>query len=163
MDAPLSSDMTVYAKWNPIEYSIHYELFGGINDVDNPSSFNIIQEAILINNPTKEGYTFGGWYQNAEFTTVFDYTNMPAQDITLYAKWNINSYTLQFIDIDGSILQNADYEYESDISTVLAPNPTKEGYTFIGWDATLPLVMPANNVTLKAQYTINQYTITFDS
>ena len=46
--------------------------------------------------PTREGYTFGGWYADAEFTTAHTFTTMPAEDITVYAKWNINSYTLTY-------------------------------------------------------------------
>ncbi|MCF7930801.1 MAG: InlB B-repeat-containing protein [Acholeplasmataceae bacterium] len=165
LDQPIQSDidLTVYAKWSPINYSISYVLNGGEGNTNYPTTFNIETTPSNIDDPTKEGYTFGGWYSDNEFTTAFSFTTIPAEDITLYAKWNINSYTLQYVDSDGTVLQTADYEYQSDLSGIIAPVTSKTGYTFTGWDLTLPITMPSSNVTVTAQYTINEYTITFNT
>lgn len=162
MDAPLSSDMTVYAKWEPIAFNITYVLNGGINDTNNPSTFTSTIEIILID-PTKEGHTFGGWYSDATFTTAYNFTSMSAEDITVYAKWNINSYTLQYLDNDGTVLQTGNYEYGSSLNDVIPPIAVKEGYTFVEWNQDLPETMPAMDLLISARYVTNQYTISFDS
>ncbi|MCK7486331.1 MAG: InlB B-repeat-containing protein [Bacillus subtilis] len=87
---------------------------------------------------------------------------MPAQNITLYAKWNINSYTLEFKDHDGTVLQSALFAYGASLAAVTAPaDPTRTGYTFTGWSASIPATMPANDVTITAQYSINSYALEF--
>ena len=155
-----AENMTIYAKWQANEYTITLNLDGGTGEGSLTKDFDtVITEPI----PTKEGYTFGGWYADAEFTTAYIFTTIPVEDITLYAKWNINSYTLQFVDNDGTVLQTADYEYQADLSSVTPPVSIKTGYSFTDWDMSLPSTMPASNVTLTAQYSINQYTITFDT
>jgi uncharacterized repeat protein (TIGR02543 family) len=89
---------------------------------------------------------------------------MPAEDITLYAKWNVVYYILEFIDYNGVILQSGTYAYGSSLSAVIPPTPpTRSGYTFSGWSASIPTTMPANNVTITALYAINYVTITFES
>src|SRR5690606_18687362 len=84
-------------------------------------------------------------------------------DMTLYAKWGVQTYTLQFLDDDLSVISSVDYEYGADLSTATPTDPEKTGYTFAGWDTTLPSVMPNNDITVTATYSINQYSITFDS
>lgn len=163
LDAPISSNMTVYAKWTPLSFDITYILNGGTNEASNPTTFNTDTTSLVIQNPTKEGYTFGGWYSDAEFTTAYSFTTIPVEDITVYAKWSINSYTLQFVDIDDTVIQTADYTYQADLGTVILPEVSKTGYSFTGWNHNLPEAMPAYNITMKAEYSINQYTINFDS
>ena len=157
-----NSDLIIYAKWIPIDYSITYVLNGGINNINNPTIFNMDTNVSLLD-PTKEGYTFGGWYIDEDFSTAFNLELLEPIDITLYAMWNINTYTLLFVDENNFVLQTEQYQYGSDLSTISIPSPTKEGYTFSGWDQEIPLHMPASNVTITAQYKVNQYTITFDS
>ena len=104
--------------------------------------------------PTREGYTFIGWDKAIP-------TTMPAENVTITAKWEINQYTITFDTAGGSEIAPITQDYGTAIT---APaNPTKEGYTFIGWDKAIPATMPAENVTITAQWEINQYTITFDT
>jgi len=115
-------------------------------------------------NPTKTGYTFSGWYSDEELTVTYTFTTMPAEDITLYAKWVSNQYSVEYVDYDGTVLQTADYDYGSDLSGVTAPvDPTRVGYTFDAWSGTVPATMGTTTTTITATYTINQYTISFDS
>ena len=109
---------------------------------------------------TTLGYTFGGW--NKADGTAWDYaSDKVTGDITLYAKWIANTYTITFDTAGGSEVAPITQDYNTQIT---APaNPTREGYTFIGWDKEIPQTMPAENITITAQWKINQYTIKFDT
>ena len=95
------------------------------------------------------GYTFGGW--NKADGTAWDYASDKVTDnITLYAKWAANTYTITFDTAGGSEIAPITQDYGTAIT---APaNPTREGYTFIGWDTEIPTTMPAENITLKARW-----------
>ena len=93
--------------------------------------------------PTREGYTFIGWDKAIP-------TTMPAENVTITAKWEINQYTITFDTAGGSEIAPITQDYGTAIT---APaNPTKEGYTFIGWDKAIPATMPAENMTVTAQW-----------
>ena len=106
--------------------------------------------------PTKEGYTFIGWYKGEE---KWNFADAVATDLTLTAKWQVNQYTITFKPENGG----QDIVIKQDYGTAItAPaNPTKTGYTFAGWDKTIPTTMPAGDMTITARWTVNQYTITF--
>ena len=109
---------------------------------------------IAPSNPTKTGYSFMGW--NPELPSVF-----PAVDMSVTAQWQINKYTITFDTDGGTAIAPITQEYQSAIT---APaNPTKEGYTFADWDKEIPGIMPAEDITIKALWTTNKYTITFDT
>ena len=106
------------------------------------------------------GYTFGGW--NKADGTAWDYASDKVTDnITLYAKWAANTYTITFDTVGGSEIAPITHDYGTVITAPEAP--TREGYTFIGWDKEIPTTMPTENMTVTAQWEINQYTITFDT
>ena len=106
------------------------------------------------------GYTFGGW--NKADGTAWDYASDKVTDnITLYAKWAANTYTITFDTAGGSEIAPITQDYGTVITAPEAP--TREGYTFTGWDREIPTTMPAENMTVTAQWEINRYTITFDT
>ena len=106
--------------------------------------------------PTKEGYTFIGWY-NGE--SEWNFETPVTENLTLTAKWQLNRYTITFDTAGGSEVPSITQDYGTAIT---APaNPTKTGYTFAGWDKTIPSTMPAEDMTITAQWQVNQYTITF--
>ena len=106
------------------------------------------------------GYTFGGW--NKADGTAWDYASDKVTDnITLYAKWAANTYTITFDTAGGSEIAPITQDYGTVITAPEAP--TREGYTFIGWDKEIPTTMPAENMTVTAQWEINRYTITVDT
>ena len=109
---------------------------------------------------TTPGCTFGGW--NKVDGTAWDYASDKVTDnITLYAKWTANTYTITFDTAGGSEIAPITQDYGTSIA---APaDPTREGYTFTGWDREIPETMPAENMTVTAQWEINRYTITFDT
>ena len=91
-----------------------------------------------------------------------DYASDKVTDnITLYAKWAANTYTITFDTAGGSEIAPITQDYGTAIT--VPADPTREGYTFIGWDKEIPTTMPAENMTVTAQWEINRYTITFDT
>ena len=110
-------------------------------------------------NPTKEGYTFQGWF--AGETKFEEGATVPVNGITYEAKWQINQYTITFDTDGGSEVAAITQDYASAIT---APaNPTKTGYTFNAWEPALPKTMPVDGFQTKATWTINQYTVKFVS
>lgn len=106
------------------------------------------------------GYTFDGW--NKADGTAWDYASDKVTDnITLYAKWAANTYTITFDTAGGSEIAPITQDYGTAIT--VPADPTREGYTFKGWDKEIPETMPTENITVKAQWEINQYTIAFDT
>lgn len=102
-------------------------------------------------NPTKEGYTFIGWY-NGE--SEWDFETPVTTGLILTAKWQVNQYTITFKPENGG----QDIVIKQDYGTAItAPaNPTKTGYTFAGWDKTIPSTMPAGDMTITARWTENR-------
>ena len=101
--------------------------------------------------PTKEGYTFIGWY-NGE--SEWDFETPVTADLTLTAKWQLNRYTITFDTAGGSEVPSITQDYGT---AIIAPaNPTKTGYTFAGWDKTIPSTMPAGDMTITARWTENR-------
>ena len=144
--------LTLTAKWQLNQYTITFDTAGG-SEV--PSITQDYGTAITAPaNPTKTGYTFAGWDKTIP-------TTMPAENITLTARWQVNQYTITFKPENGG----QDIVIKQDYGTAItAPaNPTKTGYTFAGWDRESPTTMPAENITLTAQWQLNRYTITFDT
>ncbi len=101
--------------------------------------------------PTKEGYTFIGWYKGEE---KWNFADAVTEALTLTAKWQLNQYTITFDTAGGSEVPSITQDYGTAIT---APaNPTKTGYTFAGWDKTIPTTMPAGNMTITARWTENR-------
>ena len=98
---------------------------------------------------TTPGYTFGGW--NKADGTAWDYASDKVTDnITLYAKWIANTYTVTFDTAGGTEIAPITQGYGTAITAPAAP--TREGYTFVGWDKSIPTTMPAENITITAQW-----------
>lgn len=106
--------------------------------------------------PTKEGYTFIGWYKGEE---KWNFADAVTEAMTLTAKWQLNQYTITFDTAGGSEVAPITQDYGTTITAPAAP--TRTGYTFAGWDREIPTAMPAENMTITARWQVNQYTITF--
>ena len=147
-----AENITVKAQWEINQYTIAFDTNGG-SDIA-PITQDYGTEITAPDNPTRKGYTFKGWDKEIPET-------MPAENITVKAQWEINQYTITFDTNGGSEIAPITQDYGTEIT---APdNPTRKGYTFKGWDKEIPETMPAENITVKAQWKINQYTITFDT
>lgn len=140
-------------------YTITYELNGGTNNAENPESFRVFSDTIVLKDPVKAGYLFEGWYTDSKFKNkITQIEKGTKKDIKLYAKWseddNRASFTVTF-DTDGGSAVEALTVYEND--TVDEPEtPVKAGYNFAGWqlngkpyDFAAPVTA---NITLKAAW-----------
>ena len=149
-ETPVTADLTLTAKWQINRYTITFDTAGGseVPSITQDYGTAITPPAA----PTRTGYTFAGWDREIP-------TTVPAEDMTLTAKWQVNQYTITFKPENGG----QDIVIKQDYGTAItAPaNPTKTGYTFAGWDKTIPTTMPAGDMTITAQWQVNQYTITF--
>ena len=147
-----AENITVKAQWEINQYTITFDTNGGSEIA--PITQDYGTKITAPDNPTRKGYTFKGWDKEIPET-------MPAENITVKAQWEINQYTITFDTNGGSEIAPITQDYGTKIT---APdNPTRKGYTFKGWDKEIPETMPAENITVKAQWEINQYTITFDT
>ena len=84
---------------------------------------------------------------------------MPVNGLSVKAQWTANEYTITFDSDGGSAVAPITQDYNTAVTKPV--DPEKTGYTFVGWDAEIPATMPAENVNVKAQWKINQYTITW--
>lgn len=117
-----------------IEYNITYELNDGQNSVNNPLTYTVETETITLENATKDYYSFGGWYTNGDFTSelVTQIEKGTFGDISLFAKFTPNTYTITYMDGDNEIenLEPSTYVYGQETNLPVA---IKEGYNFNGW------------------------------
>ena len=101
---------------------------------------------------TRTGYTQTGWATTDGGEKVYGFEDIYTKNeaLTLYPVWNTNQYTITFDTNGGSEIAPITQDYGTNIT---APaDPTREGYTFIGWDKAIPTTMPAENMTLKARW-----------
>ena len=126
----LSEDTDLYAKCTPKTFQVSF-----ITDDD---SITIPKQAVTYPasaaEPTglsKTGYTLDGWYTDKDCTTAYDFSSKVTGDITLYAKWNINSYKVSFDSNGGSSVAAQSVNYNTAASK--PADPSRKGYTFAGW------------------------------
>lgn len=148
----VSADITVSATFAANKYTITFDTDGGSSVAAITQDYGTSVTAPA--SPTKEGYTFAGW-------DVAIPTTMPARNITIKAKWTINQYTIKFDTDGGSAVADMKVNYGAAVSAPSAP--TKTGYTFVGWNPAFPATMPAKDLTLTAQWKVNQYKVAFIS
>ena len=151
-----------WAKWEANAYTVTLNTNGGTINNGNVTEYTYGVGATLPTDVTRTGYTFKGWYDNENLTgspvTAISGTEMGNKEY--WAKWEINQYTITFDTAGGSVVTPITQNYGTAIT---APaDPTKTGYTFTGWDRAIPATMPAENLTITAQWTVNQYTIAYD-
>ena len=164
--------ITLYALWTPITYNITYydqngAAFSGTHGENHPTTHTYGTLTTLVN-PTREGYTFGGWFTVSDCTSG-KVTSLAAtgytDDINLYAKWTVNNYKLTW-NWDGGTTTSTTHTAAGNVAygtTLVYPDAStmnKTGYTFTGWSVDNQ-TMPAEPLTITAQWTINKYTITF--
>ena len=140
-NADVTGNMTLTAKWTAKSYTITFDTNGGSDIGHITQDYGTTIKAPAA--PTKTGYTFMGWEPELPAT-------MPAGDMTLTAQWRINRYTVTFDTDGGSAVAPITQDYGTDIT---APaDPTREGYTFMGWDKEIPTTMPAGDMTITAKW-----------
>ena len=148
-------------------YTLTYDLDGGEWENDTtytyPKKYN--EEVEVKADPTKEGYTFAGW-TSAEVEVVDGKFTMPAKNVTLKAKWNINKYTIKWVNWDDSeVRTDTEVAYGTELEVPEDPTRAADAeytYTFAGWTPKIETV--TGDATYKATYTkeANTYTLTYD-
>ena len=136
-----------------------YGTGSAVTDMKPHNNILTLRGALFI----RAGYTQVGWATVDGGEKVYDFEDIYTKNeaLTLYPVWNTNKYTITFDTNGGSEIAPITQDYGTQIA---APaNPTRKGYTFKGWDKEIPETMPAENITVKAQWKINQYTIAFDT
>ena len=156
------TELTV--QWTAPTYAVTLNTNGGTINNGNVTGYTYGVGATLpaADDMTYTGHTFKGWYDNENLTgsPVTAIGGAETGNKEYWAKWEINQYTVTVKPENGK----ADIIITQDYGTpITAPTLTREGYTFKGWDKEIPKTMPAENITVKAQWEINQYTIAFDT
>lgn len=138
-------------------YNITYNLNNGTNASGNPSSYTY-GTAVTLADPTRTGYTFGGWFENADFTGKA-VTEIPADatgNKTFYAKWTANEYTVTFDANEGTVTpESKTVTYDGTYGEL--PTPKRSGYKFLGWFTDLTgtdKVTADNKVSITAAQTL---------
>ncbi|MCL2135423.1 MAG: InlB B-repeat-containing protein [Candidatus Bathyarchaeota archaeon] len=136
-----AEDVTITATWAQNAYNIYYQLDGGTNHPDNPTTYTTNNLPITINNPTKEGYTFFDWiifYADGHVDRLPTHT-IPigtTGDITLIAHWTTTPYIITYQLDGGTNHPSNPSTYTVNDLPIAISNPTKQGYTFTGWTIT---------------------------
>lgn len=128
-----SGDVTLYGKMSKKSYKVEYVLNGGTNDSRNPTSYNL-GDYYKIYPATRQGYTFGGWFESENFTnqrTSVDKDNH--KDYKLYAKWIADEYVITYNLNGGQMSEDAAHKYQGGVGLASLPTPYRQGYVFNGW------------------------------
>lgn len=138
-------------------YTVTFDSTGGSEVIEKTMAVTYGEQLGDMPVPMRTGYFFRGWYDapvegkcygnsDGKGTSRYDKT----ENCTLYAQWVINRYTITFDTAGGSEIAPITQDYDT---VITAPaDPTREGYTFIGWDMEIPATMPAENITIKAKW-----------
>lgn len=130
LDKEYASNTTIYAHWG---YSVILHLDGGSLSKEFTSYLYSTTSSTTLPTPTKEGFTFDGWYESSDFSgsKVTSIASKSTGDKTFYAKWEANTYALTW-NLDGGTLNNPPTSYQYGTALSL-PQPAKDGYAFGGW------------------------------
>ncbi|MBR3177050.1 InlB B-repeat-containing protein [Candidatus Saccharibacteria bacterium] len=165
-------DRSYTANIAPTPYNISYEMDGGTNGANNPTTYNYESNEITLARPTKEGYTFLGWTGTDLANNTLDVV-IPAQshgDREYVAHWSINQYTATFDVNGGSAISEDTITSDYGVAFGELPETHITGYTFLGWfteqtggtQISASTTMPAEDHTYYAHWEIINYTIEYD-
>lgn len=150
-------------------YEIHkWNLIYSLQDDENPDFTGVTFENVEYNAEiTTKTTTFAEEHKTAEGKYVFSWdgtehetTNMPDSNLTIRAIRKVVEHTLTFVDAEGTVYSSITQNYGTAVNLTI--EPTKEGYTFTGWDkGTIPTTMPAEDMTFVSQFDINKNTVNF--
>ncbi len=157
-------NFTLYAKWNPILYTVTFIPNNGQETITTTQAYNA--EISLPTTLSKQGHDFVGWFTDATFENAFTLVTVPLNGITLYAKWEAKLYNVLVV-LGG---KGTNYSIPVQYGTTLAQPQTPQsiGYVFNGWFADQEFNTPfnfespivANNTTIYANWIVNTYTLT---
>jgi uncharacterized repeat protein (TIGR02543 family) len=171
----IPNDITVYAQWKPVQYTLSFETHGGSKE---PSQLVDYNSTLSLPTPTRAGYTFKGWNtandgSGIPYMSVLQYT--ATENITLHAQWEVNTYTIAFSNNGGGAITPSDgpinVTYGQSIGTL--PKGNRNNYGFQGWNTAQDgsgkeyndgaLYTETDDIILYAQWLGDQYRIAFDA
>lgn len=168
-----SGDLTLYAKWVPVVYTIKY--YDGTQLNLGPSSYTI-EDSIALPTATKLGYEFAGWHENSDLSgdATFSINKGTTGNKEYYASWNESVYSITYMDGNSRITAESGWPttYTSENATTLPTSATKTGYTFAGWYDNADLSgnavtsIPAQSIgdkVLYAKFVANSYLVSFNA
>ncbi|WP_281888705.1 InlB B-repeat-containing protein [Paenibacillus sp. YYML68] len=164
----LTGHITLYAQWTLNSYTVSFDSQGGSTVASQTVTHG--GYATMPTVPVKAGYSFDGWYTDSSLTTPHQFSTTAILGVsTLYAKWTLNSYTVSFDSQGGSAVASQTVTHGG-YATMPTP-PVKAGYSFDGWYTDSSLTTPhqfsttaiLGVSTLYAKWTLNSYTVSFDS
>ena len=155
---------TYYAKWEEAPYQVVYNANGGTYSKTD-EYFSLATGLPVLEEPTRAGYEFAGWYDNAELSGEKLEALSEYKDYQLYAKWEIVTYTITYVN-DGDEVENKE-SYTVETETFDIADASKAGYTFLGWyngEQVVNEVVKGStgNLELVAKYEVIEYTISYD-
>jgi uncharacterized repeat protein (TIGR02543 family) len=162
-----SGNVTLYAQWTANTYYVAFNANTGSGSMSDMTFIYDVAQNLTANSFSKTGYTFIGWNTAADGSGIA-YSDQQSVNnlatggtVTLFAQWSIGQYTITFNANGGSSVLPITQDYGT---SVTAPaNPSRTGYTFTGWSPAVPAAMPAENTQCAAQWSANQYTVTFNA
>ncbi|MEO2207774.1 InlB B-repeat-containing protein [Paenibacillus pabuli] len=135
----VTGDLTLYAKWTINSYTVNFDSNGGTAVDDQSVQYGKLATAPV--DPTLAGHIFAGWFTDSRLSQAFDFDNtVVTGDITLYAKWTADKYTISFNSLGGSTVADVTVEHGDKLTA--PPSPSRSGYTFVGWYADSELKTP---------------------
>ena len=152
----VTQSLSIAEPPEPNKYTVAFDANDGDGRMDDQEFTYDVPQSLTLNAFTKTGYTFTGWKTNpngsesvyTDGQLVKNLTTINNGKVTLYANWTINQYTITFATDGGSTVESITQDYGTDVT---APaDPTKDGYTFAGWDKEIPVTMPAENLEITA-------------
>ncbi|MCL2860838.1 MAG: InlB B-repeat-containing protein [Firmicutes bacterium] len=162
-------NVIVYARFNIITSEITYNLAGGVNNAENPATFDIHDLPLTLEDATRTGHTFLGWFAHATEGTTPITQITELGNVTLFARFQIITSTLTFNGLETADTNpnSATFNY-THLPLNLLP-ASRDGYTFAGWfahatEGTTPIaqITELGNVTLFARFNIITSNITFE-
>ena len=163
-----AQNITLYAQWKVRSYSVNFDSNGGSAVASQSVKYG--SKASRPTDPTRAGHTFQGWYTARSGGSKYDFNQTVTGDVTLYAHWSVNSYTLTF-DGNGGKPSEASRTVAYGGQYGSLPTATRTGHTFQGWytarnggtKVSPTTTMGAADTTLYAHWAIRSYTVSFDA
>ena len=167
----ITDNTNLYAKWIPNKYTVTLDGNGGsVTPTSIEVTYNYIYSGLPT--PTRTGYTFAGWYTEREGGSIVNTTDTVSilSNITLYAHWTANNYTITFNANGGSVGQaSKPITYGQSYGTL--PTPSKTGYSFQGWytalsggtEITESTLVNNEGITVYARWRANTYSVSFNA
>ena len=152
-----SGDITLYAKWKPIEYTVSFDVNGGDELEENPIFVNYETKNYILPTPTREGYTFVGWYDSKENGSKVSNTDKPTSNQIYYAHWTTNSYQVSYDGNGGQVSGDSVMKVNYDQTYGTPPDVCREGYDFVGWfteKSNGEQITPESTVKIASDHTL---------